>query len=66
MKHRRRFKQETSLEERLAMHAEECRERAYKLPLGMERDVLLKRARQADSAVRINRWISSPRLQPPE
>ena len=63
---RRRFKQETSLEERLAKQAQESRERAGRLPPGTERDVLLRRARQADAAARINEWINSPGLQPPE
>jgi hypothetical protein len=63
---RRRFKQETSLEERLAKQARESRERAGQLPPGKERELLLKRARQADAAARINQWINSPGLQPPE
>lgn len=63
---RRRFKQETSLDERLARQAQESRERAGQLPPGNERDLLLKRARQAHAAARINEWINSPGLQPPE
>jgi hypothetical protein len=63
---RRRFKQEISLKERLAKDAQDCRERAVELPVGREREVLLRRARQADTAARINEWISSPGLQPPE
>ena len=63
---RRRFRQETSLEERLARHAQESRERAGQLPPGKEREFLLKRARQADAATRINEWVNSPGLQPPE
>ena len=66
MQRRRRFKQETSLEERLAKHAQESRERAGRLPPGKGREIFLKRARQADAAARINNWISSPGLQPPE
>ena len=66
MKHRHRFKQESSLEQRLAKATQDCRERADKLPPGKEREVLLRRARQAVTAARINKWISSPGLQPPE
>ena len=39
---RRRFKQTTSLENRLIMDAKKSRERARKLPPGKERDTLLE------------------------
>jgi hypothetical protein len=63
---RSRSKQETALEELLVREAQNCRERADKLPPGTERDALLEKARQADAAVHIIEWINSPGLQPPE
>jgi hypothetical protein len=59
---RRRFKQEASLEDRLAKEAQESRERADQLPPGTKRDSQLMRARQADTAAHINAWIN---LLPP-
>ena len=66
MKRRRRFKQVTSLSDRLVEAANRCREQASHLPLGRERDALLKKARQADAVADFNDWINSPGLQPPE
>jgi hypothetical protein len=63
---RRRFKQTTSLKDRLASFAEEIRKRASELRPGPERDALLKRARQADTASHIDEWANSPELQPPK
>ena len=65
MQLRRRFKQTVTLEERLSAFAKEARERAMKLPPGFERDDLLRRARQADTAMHVQEWVSSPGLQPP-
>lgn len=61
-KKRRRFKQETSLEERLAREAQRWREQASSLPPGQERETLLKKARQADTAVHVSDWVSVPGL----
>lgn len=63
---KRHFKQVTALENCLAKQALDCRERAETLPPGKERDTLLMRARQADTAAQIEEWINSPGLQPPE
>ncbi|MBR0792690.1 hypothetical protein JQ631_26755 [Bradyrhizobium manausense] len=65
-KHRRRFKQTTSLEERLAAWSKEVREQAAMLPPGPERDLLIKKARQADVACHLDDWAHSPGLQPPD
>jgi hypothetical protein len=66
MQRRRRFKQITSLKDRLASFAKEVRERASLLPPGEERTDLLRRARQADTASHLEEWINSPALQPPK
>jgi hypothetical protein len=65
MQRRRRFKQITSLKDRLASFAKEVREKASLLPPGEERTDLLRRARQADTASHLDEWVNSPGLQPP-
>jgi hypothetical protein len=63
---RRRTRYPKSFNDRLAQDAEEARTRAETLPPGPERDTLLKRARQADTAMHLSDWLSSPGLQPPK
>jgi hypothetical protein len=63
---RRRFKQTTSLKDRLASFAKEIRKKASHLRPGPEQDALLKKARQADIASHIEEWANSPGLQPPK
>jgi hypothetical protein len=46
------------LRDRLVLFAKDTRERAAGLPPGIERDELLRKARQADTAS--NDWDSSP------
>jgi hypothetical protein len=65
MINRRRLKQTISLRDRLTAFAEEARDKASVLSAGMARDELLKKARVADTASRINDWANSPGLQPP-
>ena len=66
MMKRRRFKQTTTLEERLAQEAQRLREEAKRLPHGAEREILLRKARQAETGSHISDWLRSPGLQPPE
>jgi hypothetical protein len=66
MSQRRRLKQSTTLKERLTRWAEDVRRQALKLPPGVERDSLLKKARQADTASLLDDWANSPALQPPK
>jgi hypothetical protein len=61
-----RFKQCLSLQDRLSAWADQVREQASTLPAGPERDRLLKKARQADTAAHLDEWASSPGLQPPK
>jgi len=56
---------QTSFEERLQKTAAEARARADSLPPGKERDDLLSRARQCETALSINAWVTSPGLRPP-
>ena len=66
MAERRRAKHATPLKDRLAAFAEEARGQASRLGPGTERDDLLKRARQADTAAHLDDWANSPGLRPPE
>jgi hypothetical protein len=64
---RRRVKHTATFEERLASEAIKCREAAEQHPPGSNaRELLLQRARQAETASRINNWLNSPGLQPPK
>jgi hypothetical protein len=65
MTQRRRFKQNISLEERLAEEAKRLREEAKLLPLGIARDTLLRKARQCETGSHMSEWLSSPGLQRP-
>ena len=63
---RRRFKHVLSFADRLANESERLREEAEKLPHGPEREILLRKARQADIALHVDKWLSSRELQPPK
>jgi hypothetical protein len=65
-KRRRRFKQAETLEQRLIHQAEKLRAEAEGAATGIERESLINRARQAEEALHMSRWLSSPGLQPPE
>ena len=65
MKTRRRIRHVTSLKARLNAWAENVRAEAAKLKPGPERDALLQRASQADTAAHIEDWVNSRGLQPP-
>jgi hypothetical protein len=62
---RRRFRQTTSLQDRLEAWSNELRDRAEKLPPGPERDELLRKLSQAHTAAHIDDWANSPGLQSP-
>jgi hypothetical protein len=63
---RRRFKQTTTLQHRLLSFAQEARKKALILPAGCEKQDLLKKARQADTAAHLDKWIHSSGSQRPE
>jgi hypothetical protein len=63
---RNRFKQTTSLKDRLASFAKEAREKASRLRPGPEQDALLKKAREADTTAQLDGWASSSDLRPPK
>ena len=64
-KRRRRFKQTTTLADRLAEEAGRLRERAKKLPPGTEQTALWRKVRQTETALRIDAWLSAPQSEAP-
>jgi hypothetical protein len=54
-----------SIEQKWHQHSEAAKSAAEKLPQGKEREDLLRKARQLETASHINEWLSSPGLQPP-
>ena len=60
-----RFKQLDPLDKRLSEEARRLRKQAQGTPPGIEREKLLRRARQAETASHIGEWLSSPGLKPP-
>jgi hypothetical protein len=65
MTERRRFKQALDFKDRLNGWAEGIRKQAEQLAPGPEREAMLKKARQADTAACLDDWANSPGLQPP-
>ena len=63
---RRRVIQDKPLGERLEDEAKRLRREARGIPPGVERDQLIRRARQAETAARVNEWLKSPGLRAPE
>jgi hypothetical protein len=56
----------TTMEENWRLESEEAKTEAEKLPHGKERDALVRKARQLQTASQVNQWLSSPELQPPK
>jgi hypothetical protein len=56
----------SSFDQRLVQEALRIREQVKSLPLGRERELLVRKARQLDTASHINEWLSSPGLKVPQ
>jgi hypothetical protein len=54
---RRTVKHTSLLEKRLLQMAQECREKAQKLQPGIERDRMMRKARQAETASHLSEWV---------
>ena len=54
------------LPDRLTQEAERLRAEAEKLPPGIERHELERKARQAETAAHMDEWLKSPGLHPPK
>jgi hypothetical protein len=62
---RRSFKQIPPLDQRLEELAKRLRKEAQGTPPGVERDKLIRLARQAETAAHMDEWLSSPGLRAP-
>ncbi|WP_342739798.1 hypothetical protein [Bradyrhizobium sp. B117] len=62
---RRRFKQTKTLDQRLAEEVMRLRDEARALPPGRSREMLLRKARQDETAIQIEAWLRSPGLRAP-
>jgi hypothetical protein len=63
---RYRFKQSAaSSDQRLEEQAKRLRKEAKGTPPGIEREKLIRLARQAETAAHIQEWLASPGLQAP-
>ena len=54
------------LEQRLAQEAVRLRNEARGTPHGVERERLIRKARQIETASHLSEWLRSPGLQPPK
>mgnify|MGYP001080335130 FL=1 len=66
MNQRMRVKHEKTFQQRLKDEALRLRDEDADLPSGKDRELLLKRAEQAEKASRIDAWLSSSGLRPPK
>ena len=55
-----------SFDDRIAAETARCEAQAAKLAPGPEKDELLKKIGQLETAARINGWLNSRGLQPPK
>ena len=62
---RRSFKENAPLDQRLTEQAERLRKAAKSTPPGIERETLMRQARQAEAALHMQEWLCSPGLQRP-
>jgi len=62
---RRSFKLSASLDQRLEKQAKRLRKEARGTPPGVEREKLLRLARQSETAAHIEEWLSFPGSQAP-
>ena len=53
-------------EQRLAQEALRVKDQIKSLPQGRQRELLVRKARQLQTASHITEWLSSPGLKPPE
>jgi hypothetical protein len=62
---KRTFKKSTPLNQRLEEQAKRLRKEAKGIPPGVEREKLIRQARQAETTARIQEWLTSPGSQAP-
>jgi hypothetical protein len=62
---RRRRSTPHSFEDQIAAEKSRLEQQAATLPPGPQRDAVLKKIRQLETASRMNEWLTSPGLQSP-
>jgi hypothetical protein len=62
---RRTFKKSAPLNQRLEEQTKRLRQEAKGTPPGVEREKLIRQARQAETAAHIDKWLTSSGLQAP-
>ena len=62
----RRRSRDHTFEQNIAVQKAKAEAELAKLEPGPQKDALLNRIRQLETASRINDWLSSPGLQPPK
>lgn len=62
---RRRIVHTMPFRQRLIEGAARLQQAAEQLPLGVEREALMKRAKQAEAAIQINDWLAMPGSEAP-
>jgi hypothetical protein len=65
VKRRLRFRQTTTLAQRLTQEGIRLRTRAKSLCPGPEQDALWRKIHQVEAALRIDTWLASPGARPP-
>jgi hypothetical protein len=65
MQQRRRFQQQPPLDQRLGEQAKRLRKEAQGTPPGVERDKLIRLAQQAETAAKMDEWLSLRSLRTP-
>jgi hypothetical protein len=58
--------QDAPLDQRLIQEAQRLRKQAKGTPPGIEREKLIRKARQAETASHMQKWLTSPGLRAPE
>jgi hypothetical protein len=66
VKRRSRIKQTGTFQERMLREARRLSVQANKMAPGRDRELLLRKARQAETAAHINDWLTSPGLASPK
>lgn len=65
MQHRRRYVPHT-FEDQIAAEMARLEAQVAKLPSGSQKDTLLEKMSQLETASNINEWLTSPGLRPPK
>ena len=63
---RRHIQHDAPLDQRLVEQAQRLRNEAKGTHPGIERERLIRKARQAETGSHISEWLQSPGLRPPE